>query len=85
MVSAFVTEREVVICYFKGTAFILKEKPAVIQFFQEQYVYFQKKLIPAMRSFKGTIIISTEDSQPSIFETVLYIFLILKFVAIQFC
>ena len=45
----------------------------------------KKKLIPAMRSFKGTIIISAEFSQPSILSTVLHVFLTLKFADIQFC
>ena len=37
-----------------------------------------------MRSFKGTIIISIEYSQPSIYSMVLYIFLTLKFAYTQF-
>ena len=37
-----------------------------------------------MRSFKGAKTISIEYSQPSILSTVMYIFLTLKFVAIQF-
>ena len=37
-----------------------------------------------MRSFKGTIIISIEYSQPSIYSIVLYIFLTLKFAYTQF-
>ena len=37
-----------------------------------------------MRSFKGTVIIYIEYSQPFILSTVLYIFLTLKFAAIQF-
>ena len=39
------------------------------QFFLQYYVYLQKKLVSAMRSFRGTMIISKEYSLPSILST----------------
>ena len=52
--------------------------------FAAERCLFPKKLVLAMHSFKVTIIISITDSEPSILLTVLYIFLTLKFAAIQF-
>ena len=46
---------------------------------------FPKKLISLILSFRGTMIISKEFSQPSIISTVLHIFLTLKFAVIYFC
>ena len=48
--------------------------PLFGSFLQQYYVYFKKKLVPAMRSLKGTIIIYMEYSLPSILSTVWYIF-----------
>ena len=58
--------------------------PLFESFFQQYYVSFQKRLVLAMHSFKGTIIIYREYLQPSILSTVLHIFLTLRFAAIQF-
>ena len=90
-VSVFVTERMAVIHSLKGTVFNLTGELLAIHCLsnsfsrQQQYVYFQKRLVPAMRSFRGTIIISIEYSQISILSKALHIFLTLKFAAIQFC
>ena len=46
---------------------------------------FPKKLIPAMRSFKGKINIYIENSQPPILSTLLCVTLTLKFAVMQFC
>ena len=45
---------------------------------------WKKRLVLAMRSFKGAIIIYIEYSQPSILSTVLYIFLTLRFYQCNF-
>ena len=58
--------------------------PLFESFFQQYYVSFQKRLVLAMHSFKGTIIIYREYLQPSILSTVLHIFPRLRFAAIQF-
>ena len=48
--------------------------PLSESFLQQSYAYFQKRLVPARRSLKGTIIIYMEYSLPSILSTVWYIF-----------
>ena len=67
--------------------FILTGEFAVIQSlsnsFSNSMSFFPKKSVLVIRSFKGTIVISIEYSQPSI-QIVVYIFLTLKFPVIQF-
>ena len=46
---------------------------------------FSSKIAWFMRSFRGTIIISIGYLDPSVLSKALYIFLTLKFAAIQFC
>ena len=58
--------------------------PLFGSFLQQYYVYFQKKLVPAMCTVKGSMIICMEYLQPSILLTVWYIFLILKCAGTQF-
>ena len=78
-----------VIHFIKSAVFTLTGELTIIHClsnsFSSSMFISKKKLIPAMRSFKGTRIISAEFSQPSILSTVLHIFLTLKFADIQFC
>ena len=72
---------------FQGPIFFWQENSQssiVWIIFAAERCLFPKKLVLAMHSFKVTIIISITDSEPSIHLTVLYIFLTLKFAAIQF-
>ena len=69
--------------YFDGRSC---SHPLFEQFFQQQYVYFQNKyMLSVVRSFRDTIIISKEYSQPFILSKVLYLVLTLKFAVIHFC
>ena len=78
----------VVIHSSKSSVFILIGELAVIHCLRisssSTMFISKKRLAPVMRSFKGTITIYIEYSQPFILSTVLYIFLTLKFVAMQF-
>ena len=78
-----------VIHCLKVTVFILTGELAVnhclSNSFSRSIFISRKKFLPAMCSFKGTVIISIKYLQPSIPSRVLYIFLTLKFAAIKFC